>query len=52
MRTRSASAEKHTRANQVTEVIPTTRVGEGIDPDIPEPTPNEAEQNQETMEQP
>jgi hypothetical protein len=52
MRTRSASAEKHSRANQITEVIPTARVGESVDPDIPEPTPDETEQNQETMEKP
>jgi hypothetical protein len=51
MRTRTASAEKHTGTDQITEVIPTARVWEGIYPDIPEPTPNKTEQDYKTMEQ-
>ena len=51
-RTRATSAKKHTCANQITEVVPASGIGEIVDTDVCEQAANEAEYDKETVKQP
>ena len=45
----AASSEKHAGANQITEVVPSPRIGKRVDSDISKKATDKTEHNKETM---